>query len=218
MGERDTTYGGPSGPSSHENGRHQAPGAEAEADDRPVVSASGAPGERSGSVVTANGLTICPEGARTITHLSQADHGTVVVNHDGTITYRPADGYSGPDTFTYEFEGVDGVRMHARVQLDVAADVEPEPPAASEEPQLQVIRLTDGAHGKVRMDDRGAVIYRPREGFVGTDRFTYTLRTADGAEEVHTVVVTVDEEGRATLAVERGSHASEGLGVTEAAE
>ena len=32
---------------------------------------------------------------------TQPDHGTVVLNHDGTLTYTPNDGFSGTDSFAY---------------------------------------------------------------------------------------------------------------------
>jgi len=36
-----------------------------------------------------------------IISVSTASHGTAAVNADGTITYIPAQGYCGPDSFTY---------------------------------------------------------------------------------------------------------------------
>ena len=33
--------------------------------------------------------------------VSEAPHGTVTVNADSTVTYRPDNGYSGTDSFTY---------------------------------------------------------------------------------------------------------------------
>jgi len=194
-------------------GQCEVLGGETAPDGSPVVVADAAPGARSGAVVSAAGLTIRPEGAARITALGQADRGTVAVNGDGTVTYRPDDGFAGPDAFAFEFEDAGGDILRSTVRLEVAPGVEeaaPAPEAGADE--AVVVAVTDGAHGTVRRDDRGALIYRPDADFVGTDRFTYTLRDAAGDEEVHTVLVRVDEEGRATLAVERGRHAAEGLG------
>lgn len=218
VAERDPKQDGPGDPPLPDPNQFEMFGDEAAPEDSPVVDAGTGPGARSGAVVSANGLTIRPEGARRIVGLGQAEHGTVVVNNDGTITYRPVPGYAGADAFAYEFEDEAGERMRARVQLDVAAQAEASAPPEPEADAPKVVGLTDGAHGTVRMDDRGAVIYRPAAGFAGSDRFTYTLRNPDGSEEVHTVLVRVDDEGRATLAVERGSHAAEGLGASAAAE
>lgn len=221
-------------------GQYEMFGADRAPEGWPVVAAEAAPGTRSGAVVTPAGLTINPEGATRITGLGRADHGTVAVNGDGTITYRPDDGFSGHDAFVYEFEDAEGEVLRATVRLEVAAEAEEPAPAEAEEPESApveaeepvpaeedapesapaegdapeavVTAMTDGAHGTVRMDDRGALIYRPEPGFVGTDRFTYTLRDAAGYQEVHTVVVRVDAEGQATLWVERTRGTEEDLG------
>jgi hypothetical protein len=42
--------------------------------------------------------------AVTVTAVTQGAHGTVVIETDGTVTYTPANGYEGPDSFTYTVE------------------------------------------------------------------------------------------------------------------
>ncbi|WP_343691685.1 Ig-like domain-containing protein, partial [Chitinophaga sp.] len=43
-----------------------------------------------------------------VTIIDQPTHGSVVVNSNGTITYTPATGYTGDDTFTYQVKTADG--------------------------------------------------------------------------------------------------------------
>ncbi|MVT08451.1 Ig-like domain-containing protein [Chitinophaga tropicalis] len=45
--------------------------------------------------------------------VTQPDHGTVVVNEDGTITYTPANGYNGADLFTYRVKDAAGTYSNA---------------------------------------------------------------------------------------------------------
>ncbi|RXZ65503.1 Ig-like domain-containing protein [Pelagerythrobacter rhizovicinus] len=40
-------------------------------------------------------------GDAEVTAVTQGEHGTVVINPDGTVTYTPAEGYVGPDSYTY---------------------------------------------------------------------------------------------------------------------
>jgi uncharacterized repeat protein (TIGR01451 family) len=55
-----------------------------------------------GSPVSATvaGNDVYPPGS-TFTATTNPGHGTVTMNPDGSYTYTPANGYSGPDTFTY---------------------------------------------------------------------------------------------------------------------
>jgi hypothetical protein len=47
------------------------------------------------------------------------DHGTNVINGDGTITYTPTPGYVGPDSFTYTISDGQGGRDTATVRITV---------------------------------------------------------------------------------------------------
>ncbi|RVU31184.1 tandem-95 repeat protein, partial [Neptunomonas marina] len=50
----------------------------------------------------------------------QPDHGTLVVNSNGTVTYTPTSGYTGPDSFKYTIADVGGnVSNEATVSLNV---------------------------------------------------------------------------------------------------
>ena len=65
-----------------------------------------------------------PDGdTLTVGTVGAAAHGTVTDNGDGTVTYRPAEGFSGTDTFTYTAcapEGCDVASDTAAVTVSVA--------------------------------------------------------------------------------------------------
>jgi gliding motility-associated-like protein len=48
------------------------------------------------------------DDAGTVEIVTAPDHGTVVVNTDGTVTYTPTAGYTGEDAFTYHVKNADG--------------------------------------------------------------------------------------------------------------
>ncbi len=57
----------------------------------------------------------------TVVGTSSTTNGTVVVNPDGTITYTPGDGFSGPDSFTYTVSDGHGGTGTATVTITVAS-------------------------------------------------------------------------------------------------
>lgn len=59
----------------------------------------------------------------TIVSVGTASHGNVVSNGDGTLTYTPDTGYSGPDSFTYTISDGNGGTATATVTVTVAAPV-----------------------------------------------------------------------------------------------
>jgi len=75
-------------------------------------------------------------GALMVTALSSPAEGTVTQNDDGTVTYTPADGFTGSESFTYTVTDADGGTAQADVEVTVqpAPDDEPEPPPPTQEP------------------------------------------------------------------------------------
>ena len=59
----------------------------------------------------------------TVASRTLPDHGTNVINGDGTITYTPDSGYSGPDSFTYTISDGQGGSDTAVVRINVGAPV-----------------------------------------------------------------------------------------------
>lgn len=76
-----------------------------------------------GTAVTINVLAndTDPNAGDTLTVVSrtQPDHGTNFINADNTITYNPAPGYSGPDSFTYTISDGKGGSDTATVRITV---------------------------------------------------------------------------------------------------
>ncbi|MEM8644753.1 MAG: Ig-like domain-containing protein [Pseudomonadota bacterium] len=61
-----------------------------------------------------------------ITALGAPEHGTVVLNLDGTLTYTPDEGFVGVDRFTYDISDGQGGSDQAEVQISVAGNQAPQ--------------------------------------------------------------------------------------------
>jgi hypothetical protein len=138
-------------------------------------------------------------------------HGDLNLEHDGSFRYRPDDGYVGPDAFTYGFDDGPGL-LQARVSIDVTNTrpvAKPDSYKVTEGDKLSVGKPgvlgndTDGdgdslearkftatSHGTLSGQDDGSFDYKPDDGYVGSDTFTY--RAWDGAELSAAVTVTID--------------------------
>ncbi|MDX1740764.1 MAG: Ig-like domain-containing protein, partial [Rhodothermales bacterium] len=58
---------------------------------------------------------------------------------------------------------------------------------------LEVITHTEAMHGEVEVESGGLILYTPDEGFVGEDRFTYTVADGSGGSDRAEVLITVEE-------------------------
>ncbi len=160
-----------------------------------------------------------PDGdSLTIVDVTQAQHGSVTLNADGTVTYISDADYSGPDTFTYTIS--DGeltstanafVDVQARNDRPVAADdsvtTNENAPvtfsAASllandtdvDGDALSIIGFSQATGGSVSNNGDGTLTYTPNSGFTGTDSFTYTVSDGNGGSDTATVHVTVGPAG-----------------------
>lgn len=155
-----------------------------------------------------------PDGdTLTVTAVTQPDNGTAVLNPDGTVTYTPATGFTGPDTFTYTVCDPSGLCDGAEITVDVEVPVN-EPPVAvddiatadtatpevitvlandtdPETDTLFVASATKPANGTVSIGTDGTITYTSDAGFEGVDTFTYVACDPGGNCDAAEVVVTV---------------------------
>ncbi|SDK85603.1 type I secretion C-terminal target domain (VC_A0849 subclass) [Modicisalibacter muralis] len=157
----------------------------------------------------------------TITGVSNASNGTVVLNTDGSITFTPAENYNGDATFDYTVsDGTAGDTATVTVEVTPVNDV-PEfiPDNPDYDPQSGNFAVTteedtavhgsvaaedidgdtltyslgDGpAHGTVELDSAsGEYTYTPTTDYHGDDSFSVTVSDGQGGEITSTVAIEV---------------------------
>ncbi|MGH9968876.1 MAG: Ig-like domain-containing protein [Pyrinomonadaceae bacterium] len=149
----------------------------------------------------------------TVTAVSDPPHGTATNNNNGTVTYRPDNGFIGSDSFTYTISDGRGGFDTATVRVTVNPPGNRPPDAVDDtattcknrpkrinvlandrDPDgdpLTVGAVTQPANGSVVINSDNTVTYTPRRGFVGTDSFTYTISDGRGGSDTARVTVTV---------------------------
>jgi hypothetical protein len=142
-----------------------------------------------------------------VTGVTQGANGSVVINANGTVTYTPNSGFSGPDTFNYTVKDRFGNQSTGTVSVTVttpiaesatiwtAANTPVNVPvgslAAETGNTLTVTGVTQGANGSVVINADGTVTYTPNSGFSGRDTFSYTVTDPQGNKVTGTVTVDV---------------------------
>ncbi|WP_070282069.1 putative Ig domain-containing protein, partial [Janthinobacterium sp. MP5059B] len=156
---------------------------------------------------SANPITLNLSGgaATSVAVASAAGHGTATVS--GTsITYTPAAGYSGPDSFSYTASNAGGTSAAAVVTITVTPSV---PIAGAVSASVAygssanpiTLNLSGGTatsvavasaagHGTATVSGT-SITYTPTAGYAGPDSFTYTASNAGGTSASATVTVTV---------------------------
>ncbi|WP_313255174.1 Ig-like domain-containing protein [Stenotrophomonas sp.] len=153
----------------------------------------------------------------TVTQVSTPANGNAVINADGTVTYTPAPGFAGTDTFTYRIceNGNPANCATATVTITVLPnEIEAKDDADTTEPNTPVTTpvtgndtttgipldpgsvtvVTPPANGSVVVHPDGSVTYTPNPNFTGTD--TYVYRVCDTSRptascDTATVVIVV---------------------------
>lgn len=140
-----------------------------------------------------------------ITGVGSAAHGRVVLNADGTVTYTPNAGYSGPDSYTFDVADTVGQTASAMASITVQPVPVVAPIAISTQVDVPVtidalaqasgVDLRFGSigvagHGTVEVVD-GKLVYTPAGGYVGSDSFTVEIVDNLGQSVTATVSVQV---------------------------
>ena len=147
---------------------------------------------------------------------TSANGGTISDNGDGTVTYTPADGFTGTDTFNYHISDGNGGTDDARVTVTVN-DVNEAPnarndSATTDEGQpvginvlandtdpdgdpltISSLDTTSANGGTISDNGDGTVTYTPADGFTGTDTFNYHISDGNGGTDDARVTVTVND-------------------------
>ncbi|WP_426000361.1 Ig-like domain-containing protein [Caulobacter sp. DWR1-3-2b1] len=148
----------------------------------------------------------------TVAIVSQPTHGSALANADGTITYTPDVGYTGPDSFTYKVSDGRGGEATATVSVTVASPVNTAPVALADTIEAQqdtpvvfnprlndrdddgdtltIVSVTAAGHGQAVVNAGGSITYTPTAGYYGQDTFTYVI--SDGRGLTHSATVTVN--------------------------
>ncbi|NVK39851.1 MAG: cadherin-like domain-containing protein [Oceanospirillaceae bacterium] len=157
-----------------------------------------------------------PDGdTLTVTSVSGVN-GSALINADNTITFTPADGFSGAETFNYTVSDASGATASATVSVNVAApQVTNNAPNAradnastdkhspvtiavlandtdADGDLLQLVAVTQGTQGVVQINNDGTLTYYPDKSFKDGDSFNYTV--SDG-ELTDSTTVTISVGG-----------------------
>jgi endonuclease I len=142
-------------------------------------------------------------------------NGTVILEDDGSITYIPAEGFSGEDTFTYTICDADEEPECSTATITVTVKDEGSPVANDDtivvdmnlseytinsllnndevidDAVIASISATD-SRGTIMLNDDGSISYTPEAGYMGEDTFTYSLCDDDQPEATcSTATVTI---------------------------
>ena len=172
-------------------------------------------------VITVLSNDIDPDGDTiTVTSATNGTNGTTTVNGDGTVTYTPAGGFTGIDTFTYTVCDDDGTPLcdTATVTVTIAGPGNLRPIAnddsatTTQDNAVPIDVTANDTDADGTIDDtsvtvtdqpnNGTVIcadnictYTPGAGFTGTDTFEYRVCDDEGACDRAIVTVTVSAGG-----------------------
>ncbi|EDX87629.1 PKD domain protein [Synechococcus sp. PCC 7335] len=146
-----------------------------------------------------------------------SNNSTIVDNADGTLTYTPAAGFIGTDTFNYVITDANGDISVATVTVEVKETIDNQPlavadSATTEQDVAVVLNAVDllsnddlgdapttitavdtaSVSGGAIVDNAdGTYTYTPANGFIGQDTFDYVITDADGDSSTATVSVNV---------------------------
>jgi VCBS repeat-containing protein len=157
--------------------------------------------------------------ALTFSTVTDPSHGSVVVNANGTFTYTPASGYTGPDSFSLKATDGTADSNTSSVNIQVVAPPNSPPIAGADavvryagnsfsvaeatllandtdvdgDAPLSITSISSAASGQATVTrSNGYIFYDPAPGFNAADTFTYTVADPHGASATGTVSVSVN--------------------------
>ena len=133
----------------------------------------------------------------TVTAVGEPEHGDVTINADGTLTYTPDPGYVGKDTFQVTISDGRGGTSTQRV-LVIVTPADNLPPDAIDDSYdvpsdvatvlsvlandadpdndtLTIVEVVQPQHGTVAIGPDNTLVLTPEPGYIGPDRFSYTI-------------------------------------------
>ncbi|KPG80214.1 S-layer family protein [Frigoribacterium sp. RIT-PI-h] len=146
-------------------------------------------------------------------------HGTATIAAGGTLSYTPADGFSGTDRLTYRATDANGESDVATVTIHVGPIVVDDSPAGG--PTADQPLVVDADHGvlsndtgtgltatvsdqpkagTVTMAPDGSYTYLPKPGTSGKDSFGYEVTDGNGQTGTGTVTIVVSPEAAPDVA------------------
>ncbi len=105
--------------------------------------------------------------------LSGPAHGTLAPLVNGTVTYTPVNGYTGPDTFT--FGATDGTNKSAPAAVTITVGAPPAPPAQSTPPRPRLTKVGQ-SHRRWREVKHGGTTFSFTLNQRAKVSFTFTQR------------------------------------------
>jgi CshA-type fibril repeat protein len=151
-----------------------------------------------------------PEGDPLTVISASSPNGTVVINPDGTLTFTPAEGFTGEAQVNYSISDGDltdpavlFVTVPDPAENPVAVDDVAETPedtpvtipvlANDTDPNGDPLTLTEATSpdGTVAINPDGTITFTPNPDFNGPTTITYTVTDPDGNEDTATVEVNV---------------------------
>jgi len=142
-----------------------------------------------------------------------SSHGALGSISGSSVTYTPATGYSGSDSFTYTVSDGKDTSAPGAVRITVEEPINTLPVAGSfgvatpqntavtiilqgsdgnTSDQLTYSLATGPSHGALGVISGASVTYTPASGYSGSDSFTYTVSDGQGASTPGTVSITVE--------------------------
>jgi ELWxxDGT repeat protein len=170
--------------------------------------------------VLSNDTDANPNDQRYAVLVSNATHGYVYLESNGSFSYYPNSNYYGPDSFTYKANDghIDGNVATVFLTVDAVND----PPVATnnsfifvqniprminfvgddtdgDNPTLYATNVSDPPHGSLTQYLDGTFAYTPDPGYIGNDSFTYRASDGQTTSNLATVSIVVKADGAELL-------------------